>query len=219
VRIQVAMIVGCAALLGASVVSPLYPRDQWLQVAPVIVALPGLMLAAHRGWLSTRSMACLCSFLALHLVGARWVYSFVPYDQWCWHLFGSGPTQWFNWDRNHYDRFVHLAFGALLTIPVVEIARRHAGMSRGLSLAAGVGFVLSASAVYEVFEWALAMIAAPQFADRYNGQQGDMWDAQKDMALALSGSLLATLGIFVCRRSATKTRDQFSEGAPPTAPT
>jgi putative membrane protein len=46
-----------------------------------------------------------------------------------------------------------------------------------------------------VFEWAIAIIAAPDYAERYNGQQGDWWDAQKDMALALLGSALATLAL------------------------
>jgi putative membrane protein len=60
--------------------------------------------------------------------------------------------------------------------------------------------VVGVSALYEVFEWALAVIAAPDFADKYNGQQGDFWDSQKDMALAMAGSSLAAVGIAVVGR-------------------
>jgi putative membrane protein len=60
--------------------------------------------------------------------------------------------------------------------------------------------VLAASAVYEIGEWATAMTFAPDWAEAYNGQQGDPWDAQKDMAFAAVGSILAVgfVGL-VCR--------------------
>jgi putative membrane protein len=56
---------------------------------------------------------------------------------------------------------------------------------------AGIGFILSTSAVYEIIEWMLAMLMAPDWAESYNGQQGDIWDAQRDMALAAIGSLIS----------------------------
>ena len=48
--------------------------------------------------------------------------------------------------------------------------------------------VQTGSMIYELFEWLLTMVMSSDVADNYNGQQGDMWDAQKDMALALVGS-------------------------------
>ncbi len=133
--------------------------------------------------MSNRAILCVWLFLLLHTLGARWIYSYVPYDEWVraltgWHI-GEG--------RNGYDRFVHFACGALLTLPIAEMARRE--RSSGLFVAlAMIGLV---SAVYEIFEWALTIVAAGETADYYNGQQGDVWDAQKDMALALAGSLVA----------------------------
>lgn len=204
-KLQLAMVAACALLLTASLVQPVYPREQWLQHAPTVLALPALLLAAQRGWMSTWAMACLCALVALHVVGARWIYSYVPYDRWINGLVGSGPSEWFQWERNHYDRFMHLAFGILLTLPIYQATRRYGRLSMAWSLLAAFGLVITASAVYEIFEWMLAMIAAPQFADRYNGQQGDVWDAQKDMALALLGSLLA-IGAIVVRRRLRKGR-------------
>ena len=57
------------------------------------------------------------------------------------------------------------------------------------------------SALYEIFEWSLALMMAPQSAEAYNGQQGDGFDAQKDMALALGGNLLASLALSFTGRS------------------
>ena len=69
----------------------------------------------------------------------------------------------------------------------------------------GMLAVLSISAVYEIFEWLLTVIMAPQHAEAYNGQQGDLWDAQKDMALAFVGSLCASLVLFILTRHRNQT--------------
>src|SRR3546814_3124102 len=93
----------------------------------------------------------------------------------------------FGWARNHYDRLVHFAFALLSVVPVAEIARRHGGLSRRGAMLAVVGWVLSVSCLYEIFEWLLAIVAGGETAERYNGQQGDPWDVQKDMALTALG--------------------------------
>jgi putative membrane protein len=200
VSFQIACVAAGAMLLAITLWSPLYPREQWLQHVPTAIALPALLLAAKRGWLSDLSMVCLSLMLGLHILGARWIYSYVPYEQWCDAAIGSGPGDWFGWTRNHYDRLVHLAFGLLMTLPLAETARRYARVSAASSLAFAWLAVAGVSAVYEVLEWALAVIAAPDFAEKYNGQQGDFWDAQKDMALAMAGSSLAAAGMAVVGR-------------------
>ena len=200
ISFQIACVAAGAMLLAITLWSPLYPREQWLQHVPTIIALPALLLAAKRGWLSDLSMSCLAAMLALHILGARWIYSYVPYEQWCDAAIGSGPHEWFGWTRNHYDRLVHLAFGLLMTLPLAEAARRYARMGAASSLAFAWLAVAGVSAVYEVFEWGLAVIAAPDFAEKYNGQQGDFWDAQKDMALAMAGSSLAVVGMAITGR-------------------
>lgn len=133
--------------------------------------------------MTNRSALSVWLFLLLHTLGARWIYSYVPYDEWVraltgWHIAAG---------RNGYDRFVHFACGALLTLPIAEMARR----KRSSGLFVALAMIGLASAVYEIFEWALTIVAAGETADYYNGQQGDVWDAQKDMALALAGSLVA----------------------------
>ncbi|SEH14078.1 putative membrane protein [Sphingopyxis sp. YR583] len=176
-------------LLLAQIDQP-YPEIALLQHIPtmlLIVASPALL----RRWpLSTASVACIVAFMALHTLGGRYAYSNVPYDEWTRALAGTSLSEAFGWTRNHYDRLVHFAFGALSVIPVTEIARRWGGLgARGAALTV-LAWVLAISCLYEIFEWLLTIVAAGETADRYNGQQGDIWDAQKDMALATLGAIL-----------------------------
>lgn len=185
------LVLALAVGLAVSLWKPLYPHEQKLQHVPTVVALGCLYWSIRRGVLSTGSFACLAIFLALHIVGARYIYSYTPYDDWIRAITGSSPADWFGWQRNHYDRFVHFAFGALFVRPTAELAVRYGGMSRSWGTAFGVLSVLGASLVYEVAEWLLTLVASPLDAEAYNGQQGDFWDAQKDMALAAAGALVA----------------------------
>ena len=199
-RFQLTLVLALLVLLLATLWGPIYPREQWLQHLPTVLALGGLLLAARRGWLSNLSAGLLAAMLALHLVGARWIYSYVPYEEWADSLLGSGPRVWFGWERNHYDRLVHLAFGLLVTYPIAEAAMRFGKLAATMALALAWMTIAGASALYEVGEWLLAVIAAPEMADRYNGQQGDAWDAQKDMALAILGSTATTAVMAMSRR-------------------
>lgn len=188
-------------LLIAQIDQP-YPEVALLQHIPtmlLIVAAPPLL----RRWpLSTASVACIVAFMALHTLGGRYAYSNVPYDDWARALTGGSFSDAFGWTRNHYDRLVHFAFGALSVVPVAEIVRRWGGLGpRGAAIAV-LGWVLAISCLYEIFEWLLTIVAAGEIADRYNGQQGDIWDAQKDMALATLGAILVmAMGPIVRNRS------------------
>ncbi len=145
----------------------------------MLIAAPFLL----RRWpLSTVSVACVAAFLALHTIGGRYTYSNVPYDEWFAALSGH--------PRNMYDRFVHFAYGLLAVRPAFELARCYSAAGKRLALAVAIGSVIVFSALYEILEWVLTLILAGPLADDYNGQQGDMWDAQKDMALALGGALI-----------------------------
>ena len=190
---QLLLVLAAAALLAITLVHPLYPQEQWLQHPPTVLCLIALAVAARKRWLTTprwRAWSrCSCSTSSAHAGSTRTS----PTREWCDAVFGAGPQEWFGWTRNHYDRLVHLAFGLLMPLPIVEAATRYGGLSRRWALFTAISAVASASAVYEVFEWLLAIVAAPEFAEHYNGQQGDIWDGQKDMALAIAGSLIATM--------------------------
>lgn len=189
-RAQKHLLVLLAALLLAAQIAQPYPGVALLQHIPTLAFLLASPWLLRRWALSTASLACIVAFLALHTLGGRYAYSNVPYDDWARMLTGTTLSDAFGWSRNHYDRLVHFAFGALSVLPVAEISRRWGGLgARGAALAA-LAWVLALSCLYEIFEWLLTIVAAGETADRYNGQQGDIWDAQKDMALAALGAIL-----------------------------
>lgn len=179
-------------LLLAQIDQP-YPEAALLQHFPTMVLLVAAPALLRRWPLSTASVACIAAFMALHTLGGRYAYSNVPYDDWARALTGTGLSDAFGWTRNHYDRLVHFAFGALSVIPGAEIARRWGGLGKRGAALTVLGWVLTISSLYEIFEWLLTIVAAGETADRYNGQQGDIWDAQKDMALAALGAILVLL--------------------------
>jgi len=193
-------------LLGASLVDPPYPSQQPLQHAPTVVAIGLLGWASRRGPADTRAdryrrtrsgFYCGAAFLWLHILGARYIYTYVPYDEWSVMQFGVSINEWMGWSRNHYDRLVHFAFGVLCMPPSIRLAIDCGKMNRRWAMTFAVLVVLSVSAIYEVFEWGLTIVMSPKNAEAYNGQQGDYWDPQRDIGLAALGSLL----VAVCMRA------------------
>ena len=192
---QRAALVLCAlAVLAANINQP-YPAVAPLHHIPtglLILAAPWLL----RRWpLSNAAVWWVAGFFLLHTLGGRYTYTGTPYQEWATALFGSGPEQWFGWQRNHYDRLVHFAFGLCSVAAVHEIAMRHLRIASGVALYVAVEFVMGASAIYEVIEWLLSILLAPDNVEAYNGQQGDIWDAQKDMTLAFAGALIAAIAL------------------------
>lgn len=202
----------------ASCIHPLYPQEMFLQHLPTVAILIALPFMARRVPLSDASFACLVAFFLLHVLGARYIYSNVPYDEWSQNLFGIQISAVLGFERNHYDRLVHFFFGLLWVRPVQEICVRRFGVPRRFAWYTAFEFVLAFSMVYELFEWGLAMVLSPESADAYNGQQGDIWDAQKDMSLALLGAGLALVVVAVrgvLSRGRDRSRGETPGASPP----
>jgi putative membrane protein len=138
-------------------------------------------------------------FLAIHVVAARYVSSNVPYREWLIWMGALDSADLAGWERNHFDRFVHLLFGLLFVLPFADVVKRNSRASCGLAILFAVSAVAAWSAVYEVLEWNVTVVMAPDQAETYNGQQGDHWDPQKDMALAIVGSFVSALVIWLLR--------------------
>lgn len=155
-----------------------------------------VMLFLYRHWhLSNSAYAQAMMFLIIHIIGARYLYSYVPYDEWTQGLIGVKVSDIFGWQRNMYDRLVHFSYGLLLFKAMVESSKSIFKIqSLKLLIVIALMINMSTSLLYELFEWSLAMTMSPEAAEAYNGQQGDMWDAHKDMALALFGGLIAAGG-------------------------
>jgi putative membrane protein len=183
-------LVAFLVVLAATWLRPTYPAEQAMHHSLTVLGLVALLLVQRRRPLPYPSFLLIVVFLTLHTVAARWIYSFVPYDDWIDGLFGFRPADVFGWQRNHFDRLVHLAYG-LCFGPVIFRAFVDAWprRRRGLSALIAVDVVLSTSALYELFEWGIAVSLGAGAAEAYNGQQGDPWDAHRDMALATLGAI------------------------------
>jgi putative membrane protein len=175
----------------------------YLQHSATIAVALFLIYSTIKNNLSNKSFTLIVVVTVFHMIGARWIYSYTPYDQWIKSVTGFSINSYFGFERNQYDRLIHFLFGFLILIPLQEIFRRKPDIKRGSGLLLAFLSILSLSMLYEVFEWMLSIVLSPDAAEAYNGQQGDYWDAQKDMALALLGALSM---LFILRISRRKRR-------------
>ena len=168
---------------GVAAVAPT-DRQTWLLENLLVVALVGLLCLCHRYFVfSNLSHALIFVFLLLHVVGAHYTYSAVPFADWV-----AAELQL---TRNPYDRVVHLSFGLLLGYPLRELVLRAMHVHRVWSYVVPVLAVLSLSATYEMIESWAARVVDPDVGMAFVGAQGDIWDGQKDMSLALAGAVIA----------------------------
>jgi putative membrane protein len=170
---------------------PPYELHAVIHVVPTWIAIAILLTSTKYFPLTNTSLVFLILFLTLHVLGTRYVYSFVPYDQWATQLLGIDVTTGVPPSRNHYDRLVHFSFGLLIAPVAREAQCRIWQVKPAWSYFTAVEFVLASSMVFELAEWLGAVTLAPDFADSYLGQQGDVWDAHKDMGLAAMGAVLS----------------------------
>ena len=190
-RRQRAMFLLFLAFFAASCVQPPYLDFLLMQHVPTVLAALFLAYLSNRYAISRLSFASIILFLTLHTLGARYLYSYTPYDEWFEKLLGINLTETLAFRRNHYDRLVHFSYGLLMAIPIQEFERRHLGLSFALSSVLAIECILATSAGYELIEWLVAEIFTPEWADSFLGQQGDMFDGQKDTALATAGAILS----------------------------
>lgn len=183
------LLAGAAALATAVSFVGTADRTVWLlESLPVLLGLPLI------GWLWPRARLSdlLCLLLAIHAVilvtGGHYTYAQVPLGEWA--------KDWFGWQRNNYDKVGHFAQGFVPAILTREILLRWSPFraeprSRFLPILC-VACPLAFSALYEIFEWRVA-VASGSVGDAFLGTQGDIWDTQSDMAFALLGAVCAVL--------------------------
>lgn len=172
-----------AVFWGLLAVAPV-SRETWLLENLLVFALVGLLAATHRRFVfSNASYTLIFAFLMLHAVGSHYTYSAVPAGEWLREALGL--------ERNHYDRVVHFAFGLLFGYPLREITLRVGHVHGGWSHVVPVMAVLATSSFYEIIESWAARLVDPDLGIAFVGAQGDIWDGQKDMTLALVGCLIA----------------------------
>lgn len=184
-RLALACLAVVIVALGISSFSPFDRLTWWLETAPVFIAIP-LVLATWKRFPLTSLLVILISVHALILIlGAHYTYARVPLGDWISTALG--------WERNHYDRLGHVAQGFVPAIIAREILLRTSPLKPGAWLFyITVSVCLAFSAFYEMLEWWAAVIGGGKSED-FLGTQGDPWDTQWDMFLAMSGAIVAQL--------------------------
>ena len=170
---------------------PVFFKD-WLLENVLPFLFLGLLIATFPWFpLSNISYSLIFIFLCLHTIGSHYTYSLVPYDRWTQSILGAGINEVAGLHRNHYDRLVHFSFGLLLAYPIREVFVRIAGVRGFWGYYLPLDLTMSFSMLYELIEWAVAIVFGADIGQAYLGTQGDVWDAHKDMALATSGAVIS----------------------------
>ena len=182
------LVIALAIVIAALLVSGIAPYDRYtwlLEVAPVLIGIPLLYFNWHRFPLTRLATWLLVVHALILILGGAYTYARVPLGFWM--------EDWFGFARNHYDRIGHLAQGFVPAILAREVLIRLVHLRRGPWLFLLVTCVcLAISAFYELIEWWTA-VASGTAADAFLGTQGDVWDTQWDMFLALIGAIAAQL--------------------------
>ncbi|MEX2222713.1 MAG: DUF2238 domain-containing protein [Candidatus Rokuibacteriota bacterium] len=174
-----------AVLLVLSGIGP-HDRTTWvLEVAPILIAVPLLLATARRFPFTPLAYRLIFVHALILMLGAHYTYAEVPLGFWIRDLFGFA--------RNHYDRIGHFAQGFVPALVAREVLIRRSPLRPGKWLTFLVLCVcLAISAVYELVEWWAALIGGEN-ADAFLGTQGDQWDTQWDMFVALLGAATGLL--------------------------
>ncbi|HAV87659.1 DUF2238 domain-containing protein [Stutzerimonas balearica] len=176
-----------ASALGLSAIAP-YDRATWLlEVAPVLIAAPVLALS-YRRFPLTRLLYLLIAFHALVLIlGGAYTYARVPLGFWVQDALQL--------TRNPYDKLGHFMQGLVPMLVAREILLRNGYLRPGPMLGfLAICVALAISAFYELIEWWVALLAGGGAVD-FLGTQGDPWDTQSDMFLALIGACFGLLAL------------------------
>jgi putative membrane protein len=156
----------------------------WLEVAPVLLAIPFIWVFGKQGRISPFLQAFILVHALILMIGGHYTYALTPVGDWVRDL-GMG-------ERNNYDKLGHLFQGIMPALLIREVFMR-LGYWNKHPVFLGAMTVLAAggvSALYEVLEMTAALILGGG-ADAFLGTQGYVWDTQTDMATALAGALLA----------------------------
>jgi putative membrane protein len=176
------LIVG-GVLLAISAIHPYEMGTWWMEVFPIFLAVPVLVATRRRFPLTPLVYTLIFVHACILMLGGHYTYERVPLGYWIQHALDLA--------RNPYDRIGHLAQGFVPAIVAREILLRRTPLRRGGWLFFIVCCIcLAISACYEFVEWWAALIGGAAATD-FLGTQGDVWDTQWDMLMALIGSIVA----------------------------
>jgi len=168
-----------------SAIAPLERLTWWLEIFPILIALPILFLSYKNFQFTRLAYVLILVHAIILLVGGHYTYAEVPLFNWL--------RDTFELSRNYYDRVGHLAQGFVPAIITREILLKKSPLVSGRWLFFIICCIcLSISVIYEFIEWWTAVLEGGA-ADAFLGTQGDVWDTQWDMFCALIGAITAQL--------------------------
>lgn len=184
-RFAAAALGAALIILGVSGAAPRAGHLSWfLEVVPGIAGIAVLVAVYRRFPMSAWVYGCVVLHLAILAYGGFYTYAETPLGNWACDAFGL--------TRNHYDRVGHIALGFFPAFIIREVLLRLTPLRRGGWLFfLVVSVALAIGAFWELLEWWATLVVAPDVGQAFLGSQGDIWDAQWDMLLALVGSALA----------------------------
>lgn len=184
-RLPLVLLLILAAVCIATVIDPPAGRLSWLlEVGPGLAGVMVLIIVYRRFPMSRMVYVFVFIHMLVLIYGGYYTYAETPLGNWAKETFG--------FSRNHYDRIGHIALGVFPAFIVREVLLRKTPLQRGGWLYfLVVSVVLAVAAFWELLEWWVALIAASDVGEAFLGSQGDVWDAQWDMFLALIGAMVA----------------------------
>lgn len=162
-------------------INPKYPQDWLLENVLIFIFFPFLFFMDRKHHYTLLSIIFLLIFASLHSLGSHYTYAEMEHF--------DVITQFFGFERNHFDRLVHFLFGLLTFRVLFEMITEGTNTVR-TALLFTFTMIVSISTVYELLEWLAAVILRPDLGMAFLGTQGDVWDAHKDTALAMAGALI-----------------------------
>lgn len=162
-------------------INPKYPQDWLLENVLVFIFFPFIIWMDKKHNYSLISIILLLIFASLHSLGTHYTYAEMEHF--------DGITQFFGFERNHFDRVVHFLFGLLIFRILFEMITSDINTVK-TALLYTLTMIISISTLYEVLEWLAAVIFHPELGIAFLGTQGDVWDAQKDTLAATIGALI-----------------------------
>lgn len=184
-QLPLALLGVLAVVCVATVWSPAAGRTSWvLEVGPGLVGI-AVLIGVYRRFPMSHLVYWGVFFHTLILIyGGYYTYAATPLGNWA--------REAFHLSRNHYDRVGHVALGFFPALTIREVLLRQTPLRRGGWLAFLVlSVVLAIAAFWELLEWWVTLIVASDVGQAFLGSQGDVWDAQWDMVLALVGAMVS----------------------------
>lgn len=167
-----------------TVINPPAGRLNWLlEVGPGLAGIMILILLYKRFPMSQMVYLFVFIHILILIYGGYYTYAETPLGNWAKNVFG--------FSRNHYDRVGHIALGVFPAFIIREVLLRKTQLQRGGWLCfIVISIVLAVAAFWELLEWWITLLVASDIGTAFLGSQGDIWDAQWDMFLALLGAMV-----------------------------